>query len=111
MEKIWFIHVTNETEGPFTKDELRRDLRLNPDTLVWREGFSDWMKIKDADELKDLFEEKVAPKPEESPLESLPSNDELALRIQKEPPFIFFLLLILTVVIGYAIYLFLNNLQ
>jgi len=111
MEKIWFIHLNNKTEGPFTIIELKIDKRLTPDTLVWKEGFDGWKRIKEVEELKDLFEEEELTPSDELPLGSLPSDSEITLGIQKEPPFLLFWVIVLMLVFGYMTYLYVNNLN
>lgn len=107
VERVWFIRVTDQAEGPFTKAELKIDLRLTPDTLVRREGFSFWRPIKEVEELKDLFDETA---PDQTDLLQIqtPPDEELALQIQKEPPYFLFWVLVLVVAIGYAAYLYMN---
>ncbi|SCA62434.1 Uncharacterized protein SCG7086_AA_00370 [Chlamydiales bacterium SCGC AG-110-P3] len=57
QSKEWYIQVGTNREGPFSVSELRSDLRITPDTLVWKEGFADWVPIKLVWELRDLFSE------------------------------------------------------
>lgn len=90
MNKIWFVLIEGKREGPRSKEELKMDQRLNPDTLVWKEGFDDWKKIRDVPELRDLFEEKTEENEiEEESLEikKAPAQDELVLDMRQEPPF------------------------
>lgn len=39
--------------GPYPIEELRP--KINPNTLVWREGMANWMPASNVDELKKLF--------------------------------------------------------
>lgn len=54
MEKIYFIVVDNNQEGPFSKEELRMR-NLHPDTLIWRAGLPQWVKIADLEEVADVI--------------------------------------------------------
>jgi len=55
MDKVWFIKVEKEPEGPFSVEELRWDPRITPETLAWREGMSAWLPIRQIPELASLF--------------------------------------------------------
>lgn len=55
--KIWFIKVRGEKQGPFNLRDLKKHPDFNPDTLVWREGFKDWISARDVFELKSLFKD------------------------------------------------------
>lgn len=43
----------DQQRGPVGRDELRG--RIRPDTLVWREGMTDWRPAMEVEELRDLF--------------------------------------------------------
>ncbi len=55
--KEWYILLEGQREGPFSPSELRSDPRVNPDTLVWKEGLQAWQPIRSVQELKDLFKD------------------------------------------------------
>lgn len=102
MDKIWFISIDNKSEGPFTYDELRRDTRIIPDTLAWRDGFENWKKISEIPELKKIFEdESKKDEEEESQIKTLkkdPLQDELVLEMldmRQEPPYFIWIILAL----------------
>ena len=57
MIKEWFILTNNIQEGPFSIADLKRDLRITPDTLVWKEGFPKWLPMGQVPELKAVFED------------------------------------------------------
>lgn len=100
MDKIWFVLINNVQEGPFSFDDLKSDHRLTPDTLAWREGFTEWKKIREILELKELFQESSSEeegdKDELKPLKTEPLQDELVLDMgQAQPPYILWLLLAL----------------
>lgn len=54
MEKIYYIVVNGSQEGPYSKEELRVK-NLAPNTLVWRAGIQQWIKISDFPEVADIL--------------------------------------------------------
>lgn len=105
MEEVWYIKIFKGVEGPFTKSDLKKDLRITPDTFVWREGFEEWKEIKDVPELEDLFEEEVAveeAEDEEATIEFL--DDEIVLENQVEPPSNLYWVLIILIIVSYVTY-------
>lgn len=103
MEKIWYIDIQGKREGPFSVFDLRRDERITPDTLVWKEGFTNWKPIRQVPELKDLFED-AKPLDEMDPhnfdrngAKTSPIEGEIALDIRKGPPYFFWLFFFLVV--------------
>lgn len=48
--------------GPFSKEELQSN-GITPETLVWYEGLTEWIKASESDELKDLFPKVPTPPP------------------------------------------------
>jgi len=109
MDKIWFLFINGQREGPKSYDELKKDSRLNPDHLVWKQGFENWKKIRDVPELDALFKDENDNKndnPESlENIETEPPRDELALDMQ-EPPYFFWLLLVLISIIYVLIQLY-----
>ncbi len=84
MEKIWYLLIKGNREGPYSVKELKKDLRISPDTLVWREGFERWVPIGQVPELKAVFEENA---PDEEDFEvALPEDEQIALQMKEEPP-------------------------
>lgn len=54
MEKIYYIVVNGSQEGPFTKEELRsKNIALN--TLIWRAGMPQWIRVGDFPEIADIL--------------------------------------------------------
>ena len=48
----WFYALDNERQGPVTEETIRHLLRakaVDRATLVWREGFADWIPLGDTD--------------------------------------------------------------
>jgi hypothetical protein len=111
MEKIWYIKVNSIPEGPFSVRELKRDRRITPNTLVWREGFAKWVAIRYVVELKEVFADDESPdyeKKEEKPFPSrIPDREELALDLRIDPPR-FFWLLVIAIILIYLIIQFLK---
>ena len=57
MIKEWFVLLQGNRYGPFSIYELKEKVLISPDTLVWKKGFSKWVKAKEVDELKILFKD------------------------------------------------------
>jgi hypothetical protein len=100
MIKVWFVLINGKQEGPFAIEDLKGDHRLTPDTLVWKEGFETWVKIREVEELKELFEDhSETHSTDENDLKDLEKADqnELVLDMQTgiEPPYFFWILLAL----------------
>ena len=57
---MYFISRNNKKEGPLSLEEVKK-LTLTEDILVWKEGMSNWVNIKEIPELKDLVI--IAPPP------------------------------------------------
>jgi GYF domain 2 len=111
MEKIWFIVIGAETEGPYSVLDLKRDIRITPDTLAWKEGFTDWIAIRDIPELSVLFEDSPETvsdedqkKIDEAIKKKLQDSEVIALRA--EPPFYYFWLLVAFLLLCYVLYYF-----
>ncbi len=105
MEAVWYIEIFRGVEGPFTKEQLKKDSRLTPDIYVWREGFEQWKKVKDVPELDDLFEDEVVIQEDQHDValtEHL--DDEIVLENQAgPPPYIYWILLVL-IALSYITY-------
>lgn len=106
MAKEWFILIKGKKEGPFTPEELKRDPRVTPDTLVWKKGFADWIPIRNVAELQDLFED-TPPKKEEETAEQ-PEIDlgpyQMVLAVQRDPPHLIIWLILATLIMIYVFY-------
>lgn len=101
--KIWYIKVNGKQEGPFSYADLKRDRRLTPDTLVWKQGFETWLPIREVSELKNLFkDEEEVLEPEKEP--QLP-QDELVLDMRQQPPFLVWILIALAIASYFALQL------
>lgn len=69
--------------------DLRRDRRINPDTLVWRQGFDRWQQIRYVPELQSVFDDPVSDQEPEEKIKfsKIPDDDEIVLdmRGNKDP--------------------------
>jgi hypothetical protein len=106
-DKVWFIQVNGNKEGPFTAQQLRHDQRITPDTRVWKQGFTQWIAIRYVPELKEIFAdeeplEEIGPKKINANL-ARHGKDELAIDLRKSPPLYFWLIVVL-VILAYLIY-------
>ncbi len=107
MEKIWFIIIDGKKEGPFSYLDLKRDERINPDTLAWRQGLSDWLPLREIKELEDLFREEApreAPEEEEGQATAPLLQDNEVIALKKDPYFSLWVLLAMLLVV-YVFYL------
>lgn len=107
MEKIWFLYIDGEQEGPYTYLELSKDARLTPDTFAWKEGMEDWAPISEIDELKRLIGEdnKEIEERDVDFEESVASPDEeIVLEMKNGRPFPWIWLLILLLILSYVLY-------
>jgi predicted Zn finger-like uncharacterized protein len=53
-QAVWHVVVDGEQVGPLNEVEVKDRLRegkINSDTLVWKEGFADWMQLSTVPEL------------------------------------------------------------
>lgn len=60
MEKQYFVILEGIQSGPFTIEALRAQ-QLTPETYVWREGLTDWVKAGTLPELSELFNQTPPP--------------------------------------------------
>lgn len=116
MNKIWYIEISGKTEGPWSVKDLKRDRRITPDTLVWKEGFTKWVPIRDVPELKIVFaDDTKSPEDIENPnivrLKSSPisTDNQLVLDLQTNPPYFFWILVALTVLFYAFLHLYFQN--
>ena len=55
--KCYYLHLGSEQQGPFSLEELQQK-NIQPDTPVWKEGFSNWIKAGELNELQTIFAKK-----------------------------------------------------
>lgn len=112
LKKEWYILIHNQQEGPYTIQDLKNDYRFNPDTLVWKFGFSQWVSARSVVELEEVFvdESDEAGSPDENSQVIKPdlSRDEATLALQPDPYQYFLFLLLALLIFLYALYQ-LNN--
>jgi hypothetical protein len=110
MDDEWFILIDSKKEGPFSLQELKEDKRITPDTLVWKEGFKDWIAIRFVSELEDVFkDENVVKSPDEKIPESISTDlmqEQAALTLQQDPSQMILWILILILLLIYLLYQF-----
>jgi hypothetical protein len=110
MIKQWYLIIDQKQEGPFSLIEMKRDWRITPDTLVWKEGFKKWIPARQVKELEELFKDEpesqpLSQKPQLHPKkEGLDQGPERTLAFQQDPYQLFFWLIILLFLFCYAYY-------
>lgn len=106
QNKIWFIKVDGRKEGPFSLQDLKFHPRMTPDTLVWKEGFKDWIPARKVPELKSLFEDEEPPTElkDRFKLKTVPQKDSILALEGSNFPFLFFWFIILVIVFAYFYY-------
>jgi hypothetical protein len=100
--KEWYILIAEKQEGPYSIADLRKDSRITPDTLVWKEGFDKWIPLREVAELRRLFEGLEEEQKSRDALKGLPNDDTLALR--SEPPYFYLWIALAIISITYAFY-------
>ena len=77
--KKYFLHLNNETIGPFALEELKAN-HITPSTPVWFEGMENWQYATDIPELKPVL---IATPP---PIKSFNANPPMARITHSEKP-------------------------
>lgn len=102
---MYFISRNNTKEGPLTIEQLK-DLKLDEDTLVWKEGMSNWSKIIEIEELNGYYTKNPPPLPGENEKQdelNILETENLQMKI-KVPLFaIALVLIILFVILSYVV--------
>lgn len=65
----WYVAINGQQQGPFNQQEIQQAVKTGQhsfDTLVWREGFSDWTSIGQVPELQQPSSAKIPPPPSRS---------------------------------------------
>jgi hypothetical protein len=116
MEAIWFVDINNKAEGPFTIREMKREERITPDTLVWKEGFPAWVHAKDVRELDSLFKDRSSDDEDQDSDEDRDltseknlTDEELVLSFQFDPFFFLFLVFAFVLIVAYVFHLLSSN--
>lgn len=106
MKKIWYIDIAGRLEGPYTPDELKRNRKITPDTLVWKEGMTRSIPARKVPELKFLFVDEHSPNlspPDKNGTGKKGQADLMILEMSQEPPFLLWVIIFLTLLL-YAWY-------
>ncbi len=71
----WFVAKNGQPDGPYDSTDLVNKVisgEISPDTLIWKDGMKDWIKIIDSSLLsqqqKEIFQPKKETKPKKSKL-------------------------------------------
>lgn len=107
LKRIWFLLIDGKEEGPYTIAELRRHIRLTPDTPVRRKGTSRWILLRFIPELQSIFEdepEKKLPADKKKGKGDQFENGATVLALRHDPPSFYFWLLIAAIVLFYVLY-------
>ena len=97
--KEWFLLLRGKKEGPFSFDDLKKFSWITPDTLVWKKGFSEWVRAGEVKEFQNLFkdEKKKSKKKEEK--KHYPPEEILTARMNPHSFFWLFVLLIIIMIL------------
>lgn len=105
--KIWFVLIDNLEEGPYSLNDLKKDLRLTPYTLVRKAGGKKWQAIGKVKELKAVFEDEKRPEQPETNRPLIRGYNEAALLTNTDPDgpvtILVFIILLLVVWVVYNI--------
>lgn len=105
-EKIWYIKINDQTEGPYSFEDLRRDRRITPDTLARKVNHPLWRPIRNIFELKRLFyDENPDEREDRFTKPKIKPQDELVLDMHRDPKYFFWALMLLVLLIAYLIYM------
>ena len=107
-EKIWYIKIDNQEEGPYSFKDLKRDKRITPDTLAKKKNYPLWRPIRKIVELRKLFFDDESFDSDGETTSIIP-RDEMTLVMQADPPYFFWWLLIAMVLVAYIMYIYLNE--
>lgn len=91
-QKVWYILIEGNEEGPYSIGQLRHDLRVKPETLARRSDWDKWLPIYKIKELKKIFEEEV--EEEEEQKAGVFRHDVIAARHTEPGPFLDLLILL-----------------
>lgn len=103
MDKVWYIKVESETEGPYSKHELRWDPRITLDTLAWKAGMPGWLPIREIPELADVVKEDEADNGPEDDKGKIPGKEGV-LTLSPDPQFQVLLIVALAILILIILY-------
>lgn len=107
--KEWFIIIDNRQEGPYSLQDLDDDPRFTPDTLVWKEGFKEWVQARFVLEMKEVFKDKSTQHhddKDENLKTDLGKQEQITLTLRQDPYQFFLWILILLLLLFYIFYQF-----
>lgn len=55
MSREWYVKLQGKEKGPYSISQLKDLPKFSPDTLVWKEGFPEWVKAGSVEELEEIF--------------------------------------------------------
>lgn len=115
MDKIWFILVNANEEGPYSIHQLKYHSFFTPDTLVRKEGSKKWIQARYVSDLKEIFEDDSHEAEDDtSDMEyeetlNEPFSDELVIDYRADPPQFYFWLIITLILFIYFLFKIISN--
>lgn len=109
---VWYIIIEHQQEGPYSLQDLKRNRRFTPDTLVWKKGFSEWIAARFVPEILEIFKDEVESQSVHDRFKGkavgtdLGQESQATLTLQQDPYQIFLWILVLLLVFIYAYYQF-----
>lgn len=108
--KEWYILVNGKQEGPYSGRDLMRHPGFTPDTLIWKEGFADWIAARFVPELEEIFKDSPESQPIQDRLQPKPTSSELqqdeTLTLGRDPSSFFLWVLIFVLLLSYLLFRF-----
>lgn len=109
--KQWFIIVENQQLGPFSLQDLKREPRFTPDTLVWKKDFKEWIEARFVLELQKLFKDDPDPHsvyqpPQEKGQKGDFHDNQDVLTMQQDPYQFILWVVLLFLILFYTFYRF-----
>lgn len=92
--KEWYCLFHGRKEGPFSLSELKKHPRFTPDTLVWKEGFKEWVRAGDVRALDVVFKDEKKGRRKREEERSLPRGTDILTAGRSLPPPFWFLVLL-----------------
>jgi predicted Zn finger-like uncharacterized protein len=84
-QAVWHVVIDGEQVGPINETEVKDRLRqgkINSDTLVWKEGFADWMQLSTVPELAAILA-RITQHPAAKPAANEPEHGSSAMNAMK----------------------------
>ncbi len=114
MDKVWYITFDNNREnpehkeGPYAIFDVKTHPKVTPDTLVWKEGFTQWVPLREITELHSIFEDQQTDSIDTPIIQGLPKKpllgeDEIV-TLPYEPPTFYFWIFIALLIALYTFY-------